>query len=92
MRVATFAKLFRAVLPDLYTHMEEEQVDINDWARSWLETLLAKELPMPCTRYNPGVIRLWDCYFSNPSDLDFHLYICLAILARFKENLEGLLV
>ena len=37
-----------------------------------------------------GVVRLWDVYFSIPQGLDFHLFVCLAILYCTKDILEDL--
>ncbi|KAI9203968.1 rab-GTPase-TBC domain-containing protein [Polychytrium aggregatum] len=83
-RLSNFITLFRTLLPDLYNHFEEEEVDHKTWARSWFENLLAKELPFEC------VLRLWDTYFSVPDGFQMHVYVCLAILYQCKENLEEL--
>ena len=44
----------RHTLPDLYFYFEEEQCSGGPWLFSWLQFLLARELPLPC------VLRLWD--------------------------------
>ncbi|KAI8846634.1 rab-GTPase-TBC domain-containing protein, partial [Chytridium lagenaria] len=62
----------------------EEEVDFKDWATSWFQCFLAKELPLDC------VLRLWDTYFSRSSGLKMHVYVCLAILSSQKDNLEEL--
>ncbi|KAJ3413737.1 hypothetical protein HDV05_007640 [Chytridiales sp. JEL 0842] len=45
-RLSDFLMLFRALIPDLYNHFEEEEVDFKDCATSWFQYLLSKELPM----------------------------------------------
>jgi len=81
-RLARFLMRFRMILPDLYNHFEEEEVDFKEWTSSWLRYLLAKELPLDC------LVRLWDTYFSIEEGFDLHFYVCLAILKYFKEALE----
>ncbi|RUO95801.1 rab-GTPase-TBC domain-containing protein [Jimgerdemannia flammicorona] len=86
--------LFRFGIPDLYPFMSNSlrqgehyicyKVDLNEWATSWLQYLLAKELQPE------NLMRLWDTYFAIPDPLDFHPFICLAILRTAKENLEEL--
>ncbi|KAJ1557430.1 hypothetical protein HK096_007315, partial [Nowakowskiella sp. JEL0078] len=82
-RLSHFFMLFRTLLPDLYNHFEEEEVDFKEWSSSWLQYMLARELPIEC------VLRLWDTYFST-TEGGFHLheFICLAILDNQKEDLE----
>lgn len=86
--VVTFNTLFRQALPDLYAYFEEEAVSVHQWLPSWLRSLLARELPMPC------VLRLWDIYFAHEQQaaredapLELHLYVCLAILQLCMEDL-----
>ncbi|KAJ2786103.1 hypothetical protein H4R18_000135 [Coemansia javaensis] len=83
-RVAQFLSYFRTLLPELYTYFEEEELDIGEWAASWLRHLLAKELPTAC------VLALWDVYFALPDFIDFHPFVCLAILRHLKDSLEDL--
>lgn len=83
-RVANFMTLFRSVNPDLCNYFEEEEVDINEWASSWLQNLLAKELQFE------DLLRLWDTYFSIENPMEFHPYVCLALLKHTRENLEEL--
>ena len=49
----------RHTLPDLYFYFEEEQCSGGMWLFSWLQFLLARELPLPC------VLRLWDTYLAD---------------------------
>ncbi|KAJ3095230.1 hypothetical protein HDU97_007134 [Phlyctochytrium planicorne] len=83
-RLSDFLMLFRTLIPDLYNHFEEEEVDFKDWATSWFQCFLAKELPLDC------VLRLWDTYFATPAGLNLHVFVCLAILSSQKDNLEDL--
>jgi hypothetical protein len=82
VQLSKFMMLFRSVQPELFTYFEEEEISPNDWATSWLSTMLARELPLDC------VLRLWDTYFCLRDPFDLHIYVCLAIL---MENYEELL-
>ncbi|KAJ1946167.1 hypothetical protein EC988_005597, partial [Linderina pennispora] len=83
-RVALFLSYFRTMMPELYNYFEEEDLDVSEWASSWLRYLLAKEMP---TR---SLLRLWDVYFSMPDFVEFHPFVCLAILKHLKDSLEDL--
>ena len=60
------------------------------WVSSWLQFLLARDLPLPC------VLRLWDSYFAyhashgREATLQLHIYVCLAILEACNEELMEL--
>jgi hypothetical protein len=82
--LSTFMMYFQSYLPELFTYFEDEEVGPSDWATSWLQFLLAKELPLNC------VLRLWDTYFSCEDGFRLHLFVCLAILANFNEDLMEL--
>ncbi|KAJ3221256.1 hypothetical protein HK099_003664 [Clydaea vesicula] len=83
-RIANFLMLFRVLLPELYTHFEEEDLNFHEWTTTWFSNLLSKELPLEC------VLRLWDTYFSISDGYSLHTYVCLAVLNYMKENLEEL--
>ncbi|KAJ1506362.1 hypothetical protein HMI55_001212, partial [Coelomomyces lativittatus] len=83
-KVANFMSLFRNTIPDLYHYFDEEEVDAKDWIVSWLQFVLAKELPLEC------LLRLWDTYFSEPEGFDLHPFVCLALLQQMKDALEEL--
>ncbi|KAJ2809024.1 hypothetical protein H4R20_000447 [Coemansia guatemalensis] len=83
-RVAQFLSYFRTLLPELYNYFEEEELDVGEWASSWLRNLLAKELPTSC------LLTLWDVYFSLPDFMEFHPFVCLAILQHLRDSLEDL--
>ncbi len=52
-RVATFLRLFRTTLPELFTYFEEEEVDVVGFASNWLQDMLANELQLN------DLMRLW---------------------------------
>ncbi|KAI8639485.1 rab-GTPase-TBC domain-containing protein [Parasitella parasitica] len=62
----------------------EEEVDLNEFTTSWLQYLLSKEMKFA------NLVRLWDSYFAMPDPLEFHPFVCLAILRNARENLEDL--
>ncbi|KAJ3276283.1 hypothetical protein HDV01_005731 [Terramyces sp. JEL0728] len=78
--VSNFMILFRMVLPDLYSHFQEEEINTREWVLPWFETLLAKQLPIE------NVLRLWDRLICM-NDI---FYVCLAIFVHCKEELEEL--
>jgi hypothetical protein len=53
-RMSEFMGYFRSMLPDLYSHFEEEEVLALAWSSSWLKYVLAAELP------TSSLLRLWD--------------------------------
>jgi hypothetical protein len=83
-QIANFLMLFRLLLPALYNHFQDEEVNTNELVSDWFRTLFSKQLPLEC------VLRLWDTYFSSPEKLSLHVYVCLAVLSHFKEDLEDL--
>jgi len=80
-KVSRFMMHFRSVQPELFSHFEEEEVNSNDWATSWLRFLLSCELPLDC------VMRLWDTYFADELGLELHIYVCLVIIVNCAEEL-----
>ena len=77
-----FMSLFRSQLPRLCAHFEEEELDPRKWVTGWHQCLFAKQLPFRC------VLRLWDSYFSlRDGSFDLHLYVCLAVLKSFENDL-----
>ncbi|KAI7880963.1 RabGAP/TBC, partial [Lichtheimia hyalospora FSU 10163] len=83
-RVAKFMTLFRYILPELCNYFEEEEVNLHEWVTSWLQYMLSREMKFE------DLIRLWDAYFAMPDFLEFHPFVCLAILFNFRESLEDL--
>ncbi|KNC74203.1 hypothetical protein SARC_13242, partial [Sphaeroforma arctica JP610] len=81
--LSDFMNAFRMSMPELYHHFEDEEVDARDWALSWMKSVLAVELPLPCA------MRLWDTYFAYHEDgFALHPYVCLAILRYLREDLQ----
>lgn len=83
-RVGKFMSLFRSLLPDLYQHFEDEELDASEWAVSWLQYFLSRELRLDC------LLPLWDAYFAQDDCFDLHPFVCLALLDKCKEDLEEL--
>jgi len=83
-KLSRFIMYLRSLYPALFNYFEEQELSPNDWAPSWLQYLLARELPLECT------LRLWDTYFAGPEGLDLHIYVCIAILANCSEELMEL--
>eukprot|EP00656_Telonema_subtile_P048311 TRINITY_DN5718_c0_g1_i1.p1 TRINITY_DN5718_c0_g1~~TRINITY_DN5718_c0_g1_i1.p1 ORF type:complete len:257 (-),score=97.86 TRINITY_DN5718_c0_g1_i1:126-896(-) len=84
--LAKFIMLLRSLHPDLSNHIEDEELEPEEWALAWLQQLLARELPIQC------VLRLWDTYFAIQHGqvdtlVNFHPYVCLAILSELEEEL-----
>lgn len=81
-----FLMLFRVLLPEVYDAFESEEVDARAWLPAWLQGLLARQLPVECSR------RLWDTYLTGldteGEGLDLHPYVCLAILDCLQEQLQ----
>jgi len=82
--IAYFLTCFRSVQPELYNYFEEEELDANNWATPWFQFLLGRALPLEC------ILRLWDTYFSADDGFDLHIYVCLAILMEWQEELMEL--
>ncbi|KAI7880735.1 RabGAP/TBC [Lichtheimia hyalospora FSU 10163] len=62
----------------------EEEVDLSEWTTSWLQHLLSREMKFE------DLVQLWDAYFAIIDFVDFHPFVCLAILLNARENLEDL--
>ena len=85
-----FMTLLRHTAPEMYAFLEEEQCAGGEWLSSWLQFLLARDLPLPC------LLRLWDTYFAyhashgREATLQLHIYVCLAVLEACNEELMEL--
>jgi hypothetical protein len=53
IRISSFLSLFRQFLPDLYNYFDEEEVDMREFAGTWLQWLFAKEMQIGM------LMRLW---------------------------------
>jgi len=76
-----FMILFRSRLPLLDALFEDEDLNPRAWAVSWLQCLFARRLPLPC------LVRLWDSYFSSPEGFDLHVFVCIALLSDYQDDL-----
>jgi hypothetical protein len=47
-QISNFLMLFRLLIPSLFNHFQDEEVDMREWVSQWFETLLAKQLPLEC--------------------------------------------
>jgi len=79
--VAKFMSFFQILLPELFDYFEEEEVGPKDFASSWFSFVLSKELQLHNT------LRLWDTYLSCRESFMLHLYVTLAILRNFNDDL-----
>ncbi|SCV67458.1 BQ2448_5069 [Microbotryum intermedium] len=84
VRLTFFMTIFRQFLPDLFSYFEEEAVDTRELASAWLESLFSREMPIGM------LMRVWDVYFSIQDPMEFHPFVCLAILTTCKDALEEL--
>lgn len=88
-RIGELLSLFRQTAPSLFLYFQEEGINLAPIVTEWLQTLLAKQLPLEDT------LRLWDTYFAlDPARgdefTDLHTYVCVAILAGAHDLLEEL--
>jgi hypothetical protein len=87
-RCGQFLCLFRALNEDLYAHFQAEEVRYDTWLPQVLATFLAANLDSP-----EDTLRLWDSYLadiSECSDVPLHLFVVLAVLDEFTEELMEL--
>uniref|UniRef100_A0A7S3G4N9 Rab-GAP TBC domain-containing protein n=1 Tax=Palpitomonas bilix TaxID=652834 RepID=A0A7S3G4N9_9EUKA len=76
-----FLTLFRVMFPDLNEWFDTEMISPNEWALSWFQTLLARELTPDLTQ------RLWDTYFAGPDGLKLHTFVCLSVVQVLEDSL-----
>eukprot|EP00040_Diaphanoeca_grandis_P017793 m.93279 g.93279 ORF g.93279 m.93279 type:complete len:273 (-) comp26622_c0_seq1:314-1132(-) len=74
--------LFRAYLPELHQHFEDEEVNFITCVSPWLKGLLSLNLD------SESVLILWDAYLSR--GFWIHPYVCISCLNTVKEELEEL--
>ncbi|GAA5864094.1 hypothetical protein JCM3774_006376 [Rhodotorula dairenensis] len=68
----------------LAAHLKEEGVEFIQFAFRWMNCLLMRELSVK------NIVRMWDTYLAEGGDAfsDFHLYVCLAFLVRWSDQLR----
>jgi len=76
-----FLAILRHALPEVVEHLESEEVDPSRWAHQWLQGLLVKQMS------TENVLRLWDAYLAGDHGLDFHPYVCVALVEAVQEEL-----
>eukprot|EP00042_Codosiga_hollandica_P012820 m.29003 g.29003 ORF g.29003 m.29003 type:complete len:366 (-) comp40407_c0_seq3:257-1354(-) len=82
-RLSQFLGLFASLEPALFQHFEAEALG-NDWAVVWLQSYMSRVLTAS------SVTMLWDRYLRDARGFDIHPYVCVAFLAKFREELEEL--
>jgi len=71
-------------------HLERNDVEFKTFAFRWMNCLLMRELPLRL------VVRVWDTYIAESRAAvrdgfeGFHVYVCAALLDRFKPRLLAL--
>ncbi|KAK9893779.1 RabGAP/TBC [Cystobasidium minutum MCA 4210] len=84
-QIGQLVNKFRVVLPDLYCYMDEEDMDLNEMAESWMTSYLSREMMLP------DALRLWDVYFAmQRGQSEYQIHVCLALLAMCNEALQEL--
>ncbi|XP_075409602.1 TBC1 domain family member 22A isoform X2 [Tenrec ecaudatus] len=82
MKVKMLEELVSRINERVHGHLEQHDVKYLQFAFRWMNNLLMRELPLPCT------VRLWDTYQSEPEGFShFHLYVCAAFLLRWKQQI-----
>ncbi|ONH70198.1 GTPase-activating protein gyp1 [Cyberlindnera fabianii] len=75
--------LINRIDADLYTHLENENVEFIQFSFRWMNCLLMREISIQST------IRMWDTYLSETNGFsEFHVYVCAAFLVKWSEKLK----
>ncbi|XP_059054837.1 TBC1 domain family member 22B [Achroia grisella] len=81
-KVNQLKDLIRRVNLPLHEHLQTHGVDYLQFSFRWMNNLLTREIPLPCT------IRLWDTYLAESDGFaTFQLYVCAAFLLHWRERL-----
>jgi len=85
-QVARMKELCERVDAPLHKHLEQEKVEFIQFAFRWINCLLMRELS------TKKIIRMWDTYLAEGTAAfsEFHLYVCLALLVRYSEQLRAM--
>lgn len=86
VQIATFLSALRHTYPQLFEHVDSEDVDMNKWVSSWFRSLLAKQMQ------RPSLLRLWDAYFTAlAADCTyFHPHVCLVLVGSVSSQLQDI--
>ncbi|KAJ8711259.1 hypothetical protein PYW07_008501 [Mythimna separata] len=81
-KVNQLKELIRRIDLPLHEHLQTHGVDYLQFSFRWMNNLLTREIPLPCT------IRLWDTYLAESDGFaTFQLYVCAAFLLHWRERL-----
>ncbi|KAL0818575.1 hypothetical protein ABMA28_009013 [Loxostege sticticalis] len=81
-KVNQLKELIRRIDKPLHEHLQNHGVDYLQFSFRWMNNLLTREIPLPCT------IRLWDTYLAESDGFAiFQLYVCAAFLLHWRERL-----
>lgn len=81
-QVNQLKELIRRIDLPLHEHLQTHGVDYLQFSFRWMNNLLTREIPLPCT------IRLWDTYLAESDGFaTFQLYVCAAFLLHWRERL-----
>jgi len=68
---------------DLFTHLEENEVDFTYFSFRWIFCLLVREFPLKVG------MRLFDTYIADEQGFSvFHMYVCAALLLKWSLKLK----
>jgi len=67
--------------PELWRHLDKNQLDPSYYSLRWITTLLAREFTLIDT------IRLWDTILSEISRVDFLCHFCVTMILAQRETL-----
>jgi len=84
--VSQLEEVVKRVNNKLYTHFNEQKIEIFQFSFRWMNCLLMRELSLS------NIIRLWDTYLCEGVALsagfsEFHVFVCAALLLSFADSL-----
>ncbi|XP_069357017.1 TBC1 domain family member 22B [Maniola hyperantus] len=81
-KVNQLKELIARIDRPLHEHLQRHGVDYLQFSFRWMNNLLTREIPLPCS------IRLWDTYLAESDGFaTFQLYVCAAFLLHWRERL-----
>lgn len=80
----TFTSTLKAYDEDVYSSLNEKQIQPMFYSFRWLTCLLSQEFALP------DVIRLWDSLFSMRDRQEYLIYVCCGLVCSVRnEIIEG---
>lgn len=72
---------------ELVEHLENEEVEFNQFAFKWVYCLLIREFPLKLG------LSLFDVYISinNEGFMGFHIYVCAALILKWTAKIKKML-